>query len=144
MTRDGLMRHEFVEFIPATLEHGVLYVSIPYATTVHLCACGCGHKVIAPLTPTDWELIYNGETVSLNPSIGNWSFDCRSHYWIKRDRIQWSVGWSQEQVSRGRAQDRKAKAAYLDRVDASHDPSPAPEHPPIWWRRISRWLRRSR
>ncbi|MFC4855982.1 DUF6527 family protein [Actinophytocola glycyrrhizae] len=24
---------------------------------------------------------FNGETVSLSPSIGNWSFPCRSHYY---------------------------------------------------------------
>ncbi|MCH2218714.1 Uncharacterised protein [Mycobacteroides abscessus subsp. abscessus] len=33
--------HEFVDFIPADLDAGVLYVSLPYATVMHLCACGC-------------------------------------------------------------------------------------------------------
>jgi hypothetical protein len=36
--------HEFVEFVPSELKEGVLYVSVQYATAVHKCACGCGHK----------------------------------------------------------------------------------------------------
>jgi hypothetical protein len=38
------IRHEFVEFIPKERQEGVLYVSIPYATAVHNCFCGCGLK----------------------------------------------------------------------------------------------------
>ena len=68
------VRHEFVEFIPSTLNDGVLYISIPYATAVHKCCCGCGEKVVTPLTPTDWSLTFDGLTASLSPSIGNWGF----------------------------------------------------------------------
>ena len=64
--------HEFVEFIPSELQEAVLYVSIPYATAVHQCACGCGNKVVTPISPVDWQLLFDGETVSLTPSIGNW------------------------------------------------------------------------
>jgi hypothetical protein len=45
--------HEFVEFIPDTIEEGKIYVSIAYATTVHKCACGCGKEVVTPFSPTD-------------------------------------------------------------------------------------------
>jgi len=34
--------------------------------------------VVTPLSPTGWSLIFDGETVSLYPSIGNWNFPCRS------------------------------------------------------------------
>jgi hypothetical protein len=47
---------QFVEFMPPMLKEGVLYVSMPYATTTHLCACGCGNKVVVPLNPADWQL----------------------------------------------------------------------------------------
>ena len=31
-----------------------------------------------------------GERALLYPSIGNWQFPCRSHYWIRRNRIIWA------------------------------------------------------
>jgi hypothetical protein len=46
-------RPEFVEFMPDKLEPGVIYVSIPYATAAHLCACGYGNEVTTPISPTD-------------------------------------------------------------------------------------------
>lgn len=109
MTKQQSLRHEFVEYIPEQLEEGVIYVSLEYATTAHRCACGCGNEVFAPLSPTDWELIYNGEAVSLEPSIGNWSFPCQSHYWIEKGRIRWAPRWTRDQIDRGRELDRFTK-----------------------------------
>ena len=81
---------EFVDEMPSVLEHGKLYLSCRYRAVVHLCACGCGAKVSTPLHPTGWRLAYNGETVSLSPSVGNWSEKCQSHYVIRDSRIQWA------------------------------------------------------
>lgn len=108
MRRDHI-QHEFVEFIPSHLEDGILYVSIPYATAVHLCCSGCGERVVTPLTPTDWSLTFDGETVSLAPSIGNWSFQCRAHYWIRKNKVEWAPSWTREQVAAGRNRDRAIK-----------------------------------
>ena len=74
----------FVEDIPITsnLEQGVLYVSIRHSIVTHLCACGCGARIDIPLDPDEWTMIYNGESVSLRPSIGNWDIPCQSHYYI--------------------------------------------------------------
>lgn len=113
MKRRTKIVHEFVEFIPSTREDGVVYISIPYATAVHNCCCGCGSKVVTPLSPTDWKLTFDGETISLSPSIGNWSFDCKSHYWIVRNRIKWARQWSQEKIEAGRTYDRLAKETYF-------------------------------
>ncbi|MGI8516102.1 MAG: DUF6527 family protein [Acidimicrobiia bacterium] len=124
------IRHEFVEFIPAELSEGVLYISIEYATAVHLCISGCGKKVVTPLTPTDWALIFDGETASLTPSIGNWGFECRSHYWIKKDRVVWGAAWSRDQIAAGRQRDALAKQNYYTRAsepghtDANTYPKP--------------------
>ena len=52
--------HEFIEFIPSELEEGVLYVSVQYATAVHKCACGCNNKVVTPISPVDWQLLFDG------------------------------------------------------------------------------------
>jgi hypothetical protein len=77
------MQHKFVEFVPEDIQPNTLYVSVEYGTAVHKCCCGCGEEVVTPLTPTDWKLKFDGESVSLAPSIGNWSFKCRSHYFIR-------------------------------------------------------------
>jgi Family of unknown function (DUF6527) len=45
--------HEFVEYIPAELAEAVLYISITYRTAVHRCVCGCGNKVVTPISPAD-------------------------------------------------------------------------------------------
>jgi len=107
--------HRFVEFIPEVLDEGVVYVSVPYATVVHKCCCGCGREVVTPLSPTDWELRFDGKTISLYPSIGSWNLPCKSHYWIRRDRVDWARRWSQVEIEKGRAGDRKARDEYYDR-----------------------------
>ena len=106
------MCHEFVEHIPEDLAEGVLYVSIPFGTVVHRCACGCGEEVVTPLGPAEWRLIYDGRTVSLAPSIGNWSFACRSHYWIERGRVRRSRGFSADEVALVRRKARVRRAGY--------------------------------
>lgn len=107
------VEHEFVELIPDELPEATIFISIPYATAAHLCLCGCGQRVITPLSPTDWHLVFDGDSVSLAPSIGNWSFECQSHYWIKRNRVDWSTRWSQARIDAGRARDRHAKQKHL-------------------------------
>lgn len=107
--RQQKLIHKFVETIPENLDKGILYISIPYTTATHLCCCGCGIEVVTPFSPTDWELIFNGESVSLSPSIGNWSFTCRSHYWIKRNKVKWAGNMSSKKIKEIRAQDRIAK-----------------------------------
>jgi hypothetical protein len=82
--------HEFVEYIPDELKEGTIYISTTYGTAVHKCCCGCENKVVTPLSPKDWKLIFDGETISLYPSIGNWNFPCRSHYWIRDGRVVWA------------------------------------------------------
>ena len=106
--------HEFVQYIPDELEEGKIYITVEFATAVHKCCCGCGNKVVTPLSPTDWELRFNGESISLEPSIGNWSFPCQSHYWIKRNQVRWAQGWSESKIDAGRARDRLAKEKYFE------------------------------
>lgn len=78
-----LFTHKFVEFIPQQLDENVLYISIECVVAVHLCACGCRSKIVTPISPFNWQLKFDGEKVSLSPSIGNWNFPCHSHYWIR-------------------------------------------------------------
>jgi len=108
------MKHKFVEFIPNELEDGILYVSITYTTLLHKCACGCGNEVVTPLSPSDWQLTFNGETISLFPSIGNWSFPCRSHYWIRKNKIVWVAYLSDEMIGLNRKWDARARNEYYE------------------------------
>lgn len=109
----GEITHEFVATVPAAREEGKVYVSMKYATAVHNCFCGCGTKVVTPISPTGWTLTFDGETVSLDPSIGNWGFACQSHYWIKRDRVNWAKPMSKDQIEGGRSYDRAAQDVYF-------------------------------
>ena len=86
---DELLKLQFVENAPEELEPDTVYVSIPFATVLHNCACGCGHEVVTPLSPSDWTMTYDGVSISMAPSIGNWNFPCRSHYVIRRSRVDW-------------------------------------------------------
>jgi hypothetical protein len=132
-------RHEFVEFIPQSLEEGVLYVSTEFATTAHSCMCGCGTKVVAPLSPTDWKMTFDGESVSLTPSIGNWSFACQSHYWLRNDRVRWARKWTDDEINAGREHDALREAglaAQTCQAQPSRNGSATPRG------RIDRLLRR--
>lgn len=120
--------HEFVDFIPADLDDGVLYVSLPYATVMHLCACGCATKVASALDPTDYAITFDGETISLSPSIGNWNFHCRSHYVIRRGQVRWMPTMSDADIAAGRHRDRRAKTARDEPFDAPTPPRVTPEN----------------
>jgi hypothetical protein len=99
----------FTSVIPDELDQDKLYISIDYNTAVHLCACGCGEEVVTPLQPSEWKLIYNGETVTLHPSIGNWSYKCRSHYWIRENQILWAEDWSDKKIKWARQLEAQKK-----------------------------------
>jgi hypothetical protein len=142
----GRVKHEFVEFIPQEVEPATVYISGTHATCVHLCLCGCGNKVVTPLAPTEWKLIFDGETISLSPSIGNWSFDCQSHYWIRESRVIWAPALSKEKVEANRVGDRRQKHRYYRELeDDATAVLPAtgeePHEQPGWLLRVLRHLR---
>jgi len=114
------MKHEFVEFIPETIAQDTIYISIPFATAVHLCACGCRQQVVTPLAPSGWTLSFNG-TISLHPSIGNWSFPCQSHYWISDDEVIWARRWTPKEIAAEREEDRSEQPIK-----------------PRWWQKLER------
>lgn len=122
MSRERHLKHDFVRDIPAEPEQGKLYISIQYATAVHRCCCGCGNKVVTPISPADWTLIFDGEHVSLDPSIGNWSFPCKSHYWITANRVKWARVWSREEIEYARAEERTAMRHFFATKDVRRQP----------------------
>ena len=116
-----MLQHRFVEFIPEKIEEGFLYISIEYCTAIHKCICGCGNEVVTPLSPTDWKLTFNGKTISLYPSIGNWNFDCQSHYWIKNNKIEFAGRWTKNQINSGRESDLGKKIEYFEELKPSEE-----------------------
>lgn len=121
---------QFVERFPAKLEQGQLYLAMEFATAAHLCACGCGTRVITPFSPTDWQMSFDGENVSLKPSVGNWTFPCRSHYWLHSGRIEWAGDMSQDAINAGRKRDAEAKARVQVAQPTGQIHKPAPTAQP--------------
>jgi hypothetical protein len=115
--------HVFVEAVPPDLEEGKLYISMRYRTASHLCACGCGNKVVTPIKPPKWHLYFDGSAVSLWPSIGRWQLPCQSHYWIEHGRVRWSKAWTPEHIEAGRMRDAEDLQRYFRQ--RAHEPAAA-------------------
>jgi len=101
------LRPDFVSSFPTAMTPGILYISLEYRTCGHLCCCGCEQEVITPLSPAQWSLTYDGENISLSPSIGNWALPCRSHYWICKGKVHWSRRYSPAEIADNRERDRR-------------------------------------
>jgi hypothetical protein len=115
------VRHVFVEYRPEKLEEGVVYVSIEFRTAVHHCCCGCGNLVVTPLSPVKWKLGFDGVSISLSPSIGNWGFPCRSHYWIKDNQVVWDDDWDDDRIERTRRKQEKEHDAFFAKKEPPAD-----------------------
>lgn len=148
MRQRTTVTHEFVDYVPENLAEGTVYVCVQFATVVHTCCCGCGNEVVTPLSPADWTLSFDGESISLNPSIGNWSYPCQSHYWIRNNKVIWTRRWSRGEIEAGRARDHDARAAHLARDTVAgktqdvSGPTVSDLLGPVRgiWARIRRWL----
>jgi heterodisulfide reductase subunit B len=108
---------EFVDVIPDNLDGHKLYISERYKTAIHRCCCGCGEEVVTPLTPADWSVRRHKETVSMAPSIGNWSFACKSHYWIRHNQVVWAGSMTEQEIKKVRARDIADKEVYISAVN---------------------------
>ena len=144
MEPEIVLAYEFVEFIPDELREQTIYISHTYCTVVHKCCCGCGREVVTPLSPTAWQLTFDGETVSLYPSIGSWSLPCQSHYFITKNKVVWAPKWTKKQIAKGRDREARAQERYYAEMQP---PGGAPE-PPLssagskqsLWRKVKRWF----
>lgn len=105
------------EIIPEQLEDGYLYVSKKYGTGIHKCCCGCGEEVVTPISPTDWQIRFQGNSATLHPSIGNWSLPCRSHYWIRRGKVIWAGDMSDGLIHQNRIEDLAEKKIYYKKMN---------------------------
>lgn len=96
------------ERFPGDLESGKFYYSEDFRSSVHLCACGCGSRVVLPIKPAGWQLTQTTRSLfTVSPSVGNREFACRSHYLIEGGRIIWLHSMSDRQVRASRARDEQ-------------------------------------
>lgn len=120
-----------VKYLPRELAPGILYVSEEFAVAGHLCACGCGNKVITPLGPSEWTFTERNGRPTLHPSVGNWQLPCRSHYIIDEGQIHRGDQWSDAQVAAGRrTEERRRQAYYASRAKRN------------LWQRLWNWVRK--
>ncbi len=142
------LEHRFVHFVPERLEPGVLYISLEFCTASHSCCCGCGEEVVTPLSPAQWRMTFDGESVSLWPSVGSWTLRCRSHYVVERGNVRIAPQWSEAEVEAGRQRDRAALERHYETPAAPPAPpvpppvAPAPHEAKTgnWWVRLWRWF----
>lgn len=123
-----ILRH--VTFLPKELESGVLYVSREYSVVGHLCACGCGNKVIIPLSPAAWSFTERDGLPTLRPSIGNWQLPCRSHYFVSEGRVEWAGQWTEQQIAAGKEAEKARREAYYAHKKVS------------LWQRLWNWIKK--
>lgn len=114
-----------VESFPRPLDAGVLYFSNRFSAAAHTCACGCGQEVITPISPVQWRLTRSADGASLRPSIGNWNFPCRSHYWITRGRVEWDEDMGEDKIRAGRAFNAKLRERYFEEQNSREEPAAA-------------------
>lgn len=145
MSRFTALDYSFVRLIPDVLDEGVLYISTEFGTAVHLCCCGCSERVVTPLSPAQWSITFDGESVSLWPSVGNHDLECRSHYVIRRNRVRWARAWTKEEIVAGRRADQQELNAHFADVapeDAATGDSSQLRRARQWKARFRRLFRR--
>jgi hypothetical protein len=103
---------QHMKYMPKELSQGILYVSREYAVAGHVCACGCGAKVITPLGPAEWTYFERNGRPTLRPSIGNWQLPCQSHYFITDGQIEFAGLWSDAQIAAGRHAEEQRRQDY--------------------------------
>lgn len=131
-----------VDLAPRTLEAGKLYVSQKYKAAVHACCCGCGAKVVTPLSTAEWQVKEGPHGISVSPSIGN-ARPCRSHYWIRDGRVIWHRAMTDAHVKAVFNADARSLRLMQERKHeeaTSTHPSTSAAPPASWLERLLRWL----
>ena len=85
---------EYVEYMPEKkdMKNGILYISMRFGLAIHLCCCGeCGNETVMPIDGPHpcWDMKNENGLISFTPSIGNFQFPCKSHYFITNNKVNW-------------------------------------------------------
>lgn len=71
------------------MEQGKVYIADDFQVTAHLCCCGCGERVVMSIDPLGWKYTEEDGKPTFSPSIGNFGFPCKSHYFIRKGEVVW-------------------------------------------------------
>jgi hypothetical protein len=114
-----ILKPEYVEQFPEEMKEGVLYICEEFDLTAHKCCCGCGEDVYNKLGPAKWRLTKMPDgSVSLDPSIGNWKYACRSHYWISKNRVIDAGAMSARAIEAVQQKDRRDRDKHVAQFNA--------------------------
>jgi len=69
-------------------------------------------------------------SVSLFPSVGNWKYACKSHYWIRENKVVDAGAMSAGAIAAVQERDRHDRDSYLAQVNAR----PIPDGATVWAR----------
>lgn len=133
---------EFVDAMPEEIEGGRLYISVRFRTAAHLCARGCERRVVTPIKPAKWSFTYNGQVVSLSPSIGRWQLPCQSHYWIRNNQVIWSRAFTEKEIDAVMRRDARDTERYYAERRQEVPPSDAPRERSGLFARLLRRIKR--
>ena len=104
------IRPRFVESIPpGRPPAGEFLISIKYGMGVLRCPCGCGNTMDVNIEPHRWSIKWDGEHISVCPSISSDWMGCRSHYWVRRNRIVWGYPISRTAEEKKEKEEAKAR-----------------------------------
>lgn len=76
------------------MEHGVMYIVDDSPYVQFACPCGCGNDVMLPTNKHQagyhgWAFAENDGKVTLSPSVFSTGLPCKSHYFIRKNQIDW-------------------------------------------------------
>lgn len=119
-----IIKPQYVTQLPDQINEGLLYICEEFDLTAHKCCCGCGEDVYNKLGPAKWRLVKASDgRVSLDPSIGNWKYACRSHYWIIENHIIDAGPMSARAIEAVLQRDKRDRDRYIATVNAAADRS---------------------
>lgn len=97
--------------------------------------------VVTPLSLTDWKLTFNGKAVKLHPYIGNWNFKCKSHYWIRDNKIELAGRWTEKEIRLSRENDLDRKIDYYEASEIPEQDTIIKENPKLTiWQKFLKYL----
>ena len=68
-------------------------------------------------------------------AVGSWQLACRSHYWIRRNNVEWSRAFDDEEIEAVLRKDPVDLHGYYERRATV---MPKTDVAPPWWRRLFR------
>ena len=72
--------------------------------------------------PAKWQLstTSNGR-ITLYPSVGNWKYACKSHYWIEKNRVIDAGQMEEYEIEAVQRRDRRDRKRYIAKANAKSE-----------------------